>query len=426
LANLSTTNSVQELQRKLCLKAKSEPKFRFYALYDKLYRTDVLSLAYSKVKENNGAPGIDGVRFEDIGKEGEGEFLAGIGKQLKEGTYKPTSVRRVYIPKPNGEKRPLGIPTIKDRVVQMTLKLIIEPIFEAGFEDNSYGYRPDKSSQQAVLEIRKLLNSGYKEVTEVDIKDCFGSIPHSELLDMLATRIVDRKILHLIKMFLKSGVMEEGMIKPTDKGTPQGGVISPLLANIYLDKIDKGWKPYNKFSRLIRYADDMVLVTKYKAGGFIHKLRERTAALHLTINEEKTKVVDPEKESFDFLGFSYKKGKSKRTGNKTTYIWPTQKAEKNILRKVKEITDRKRTQDIGEIVKELNPVLRGWVNYYKIGNSSKKFGKVKDYTGKRVRKYMRKKRQKFGYGYREYPKTYLYQKLGLYNNYRVEWTKAFK
>lgn len=426
MGNLSTTNSVQELQRKLCLKAKSEPKFRFYALYDKLYRTDVLFLAYSMVKENKGVPGIDGVRFEDIEKEGKEKILKEIGRGLKEGTYKPSPVRRVYIPKPNGDRRPLGIPTIRDRVVQMAVKLIIEPIFEADFEDNSYGYRPDKSAQQAVLEIRKLLNSGYKEVTEVDIKDCFGSIPHSELLDMLATRIVDRKILHLIKKFLKSGVMEEGMIKLTDKGTPQGGVISPLLANIYLDKIDKGWKPYNKFSRLIRYADDMIIISKYKGTGFIYKLKEMTNALALTLQEGKTKVVDPEKESFDFLGFSYKKEKSKRTGNKTTYIWPAQKAERDILRKVKEITERKRTQDIGEIVKVLNPVIRGWVNYYKIGNSSKKFGKVKYYIGKRVRKCMRKGRQKSGYGYKEYPESYLYQKLGLYKDYRVEGTNAFK
>ena len=426
MANLSTTNSVQELQRKLYLKAKSEPKFRFYALYDKIYRTDILSLAYRKVKENKGASGIDRKEFEDIEKEGIEEFLVEIGKQLKEGTYKPAPVRRAYIPKPNGEKRPLGIPTIKDRVVQMAVKLTIEPIFEAGFEDNSYGYRPNKSSQQAVLEIRKLLNGGYREVTEVDIKDCFGSIPHSELLDMIATRIVDRKILHLIKMFLKSGVMEEGMIKSTDKGTPQGGVISPLMANIYLDKIDKGWKPYTKFSRLIRYADDMVLITRYKAGGFIHKLREITNTLHLTINEEKTRVVDPEKESFDFLGFSYKKGKSKRTGNRTTYIWPTQKAERNIINRVKEIVDYRKTADIDKVIKELNPVIRGWVNYYKIGNSSKKFGKIKDYTGKRVRKYMRKKRQRCGYGYKEYPTSYLYGQLGLFNNYKVEWTKTFK
>jgi len=228
-------------------------------------------------------------------------------------------------------------------------------------------------------------------------------------------------------MFLKSGVMGEGgMEEPTDRGTPQGGVISPLLANIYLDKIDKGWKPYNRFGRLIRYADDMIIISKYKGTGFIHKLREMTSALGLTLQEGKTRVVDPEKERFDFLGFSYKKERSKRTGSNTTYIWPTQEAERNIINRVKEIVDYRKKADIGEIIRRLNPVIRGWVNYYKIGNSSKKFGKIRDYTGKRVRKYMRKRRQETGYGYKEYPKSYLYGQLGLYNNYRVEWTKAFK
>jgi len=418
---------VQELQKKLYLKAKSEPKFRFYALYDKFYRRDVLSLAYKEVKKNNGKSGIDEKTFEDIEKEGKDKFLEEIETELRTSTYKVSPVRRVYIPKANGEKRPLGIPTIKDRVVQMAVKIILQPIFEAGFEDNSYGYRPDKSAQQAVTETKQLLIKGYKEVTKVDLKDCFGSIPHSQLMDTVATRTVDRKMLHLIKMFLKSGVMEDGSFqKSIDKGTPQGGVISPLLANIYLDKIDKGWKPYNKFSRLIRYADDMILITKYKKSGFINKLKEKIEEIFLVLNEEKTKVVDPEKESFEFLGFTFIKIISRKTRRKTTYIWPTQEAEKNIREKVRKIVDYRRTVKIEKIISEINPVIRGWVNYYKIGNSSEKFGKVKDYIGKSVRKFMRKKRQKSGYGYKEYPYKYLYQQLGLYNNYKVEWANAFK
>ena len=262
-SNLTTTDTVQELQGKLYQKAKSQLSFRFYALYDKVYRTDVLSKAWERVKDNKGASGVDGQTFEDIEAMGIGKFLNGIQQELKAKIYRPQPARRVYIPKPDGTKRPLSIPTIKDRVVQSALKLIIEPIFEADFEDCSYGFRPKRSARQAALEVRKLLNFGYKEVVETDIEDCFSSIPHRELLDMLAKRVVDGKILWLIKLFLEAGIMD-GLERWTDiKGTPQGGVISPLLANIYLNNIDKGWKPLNNSARLIRYADDLVIMTKW-------------------------------------------------------------------------------------------------------------------------------------------------------------------
>lgn len=303
--DLTTADKVQEFQRKLFQKAKSNAGFRFYALYDKVYRIDVLSKAWERVKTNKGASGIDGQTFEAIEQQGVGQFLEGIQQELKAKTYRPKPVRRVYIPKPDGAKRPLSIPTIKDRVVQTTLKLIIEPIFEADFEDSSYGFRPNRSSQQAALEVRKLLNFGYTEVIETDIEDCFGSIPHRELLDMVAKRIVDGKILWLIKLFLKSGIMDDNDRWTDNKGMPQGGVISPLLANIYLNNIDKGWKPLNNSARLIRYADDLVIMVKYRSEEAMVKLKEIVTQLQLRLKKSKTRMLNADRESFDFLGFTF-------------------------------------------------------------------------------------------------------------------------
>ena len=421
-----TTDKVQELQRKLYLKAKSEVNFRFYALYDRIYRMDVLEKAWQRVKNNHGAPGIDGQTIKDIEEAGVDEFLKGIQQELKTKEYRPQPAKRVYIPKPDGRQRPLSIPTIKDRVVQMAVKLIIEPIFEADFEDNSYGFRPKRSTRQAVKEIRKYLNYGLTNVIDADLEDCFGSIPHQELLDTVARRIVDGKVLHLIKLFLKAGVMEQGEVKKSETGTPQGGVISPLLANIYLDQVDKGWKPLNKYARLIRYADDLVIMTKYNAQKLFPKLQTLTANLKLKLNPKKTRIVNAQEESFDFLGFSFKKALNRQRTKKAAYYWPSQKAEKAIKEKVRKITNPKRPIKVEQVVSELNPVIRGWVNYYKIANSSKKFGKIRLYTANKVRKFMMRRRNRSGYGYKRYPGEYLYSKLGLYRDYRLSWMKALR
>jgi len=424
-SNLTTTDTVQELQGKLYQKAKSQLSFRFYALYDKVYRTDVLSKAWERVKDNKGASGVDGQTFEDIEAMGIGKFLNGIQQELKAKIYRPQPARRVYIPKPDGTKRPLSIPTIKDRVVQSALKLVIEPIFEADFEDCSYGFRPKRSAQQAALEVRKLLNFGYKEVVETDIEDCFSSIPHRELLDMLAKRVVDGKILWLIKLFLEAGIMD-GLERWTDiKGTPQGGVISPLLANIYLNNIDKGWKPLNNSARLIRYADDLVIMTKYHSEETMAKLKEIVTHLKLRLKQGKTRILNAEDEPFDFLGFTFIKALKRGSKDKRiAYFYPSYKAENAIRRRIRQIVDYRRPVKVEQLVKELTPVLRGWVNYFRIANSSKKFGKVKFYVAQRIRKFMRRRRQKAGYGYKQYPDTFLYPKLGLYNDYRVCWAKA--
>ncbi len=424
--NLTTTDKVQELQRKLYLKAKSEPNFRFYALYDRVYRKDVLKKGWEKVKANHGSPGIDGKTIEDIEKEGVDEFLREIQEGLRTKEYRPQPAKRVYIPKPDGGLRPLSIPTVKDRVVQMALKLVIEPIFEADFEDNSYGYRPKRSAQQAAMEVRKYLNRGLTKVVDADLEDCFGSIPHRELLDMVARRVVDGKVLHLIKLFLKAGVMEQGKVENDGTGTPQGGVISPLLANIYLDQMDKGWKSLNKFARLIRYADDLVIITRYNAEKVISQLQQLTAKLKLKLNWEKTRIVNAEEESFDFLGYSFKKALKPSKEKKVAYFWPSQKAEKKIKERVRKITNPARPIKVTQVIEELNPVIRGWVNYFRTGNSTKKFGKIKWYVADRVRKFMRRRREKSGYGYKEYPEKYLYNELGLYRDYRLSWTKALR
>ena len=308
----------------------------------------------------------------------------------------------------------------------MALKLVIEPIFEADFEDNSYGYRPRKSAQQAALEVRKYLNYGLTRVIDADLEDCFGSIPHRQLLDMIARRIVDGKLLRLIKLFLKAGVMEEGRRKIDEAGTPQGGVVSPLLANIYLDQIDKGWKPLNKFARLIRYADDVLILTRYGTEKVFNRFQQLTIDLKLKLNLKKTRIVEAKKESFDFLGYSFRKALNPKKTKVVAYFWPSQKAERAIREKIRKITNPCRPIKVEEVIEQLNPAIRGWVNYFKIANSSKKFGKIRLYAAKKVRKFMRRRRGKSGYGYKNYPDDYLYNRLGLYRDYRLNWAKALR
>lgn len=424
-SNLTTTDTVQELQQKLLSKAKSNIGFRFYALYDKLYRKDVLRKAWEKVKANQGAEGIDEISLEDIEKEGLESFLRNIEKELKEKTYLPQPSRRVYIPKPDGRLRPLSIPTIKDRVVQSALRIVIEPIFEADFEDCSYGFRPNRSAQQAAGEVRKLLNFGYTQVVETDIEDCFGTIPHRELLDMIAKRIVDGKILWLVKLILKAGVVtEDNRIHKDIKGTPQGGAISPLLANIYLNNIDKGWKPITKTTRLIRYADDLLILSKYKADGYKIKLEQMVNKLKLNLKPQKTRVLSANQEGFDFLGFRFVRKVSPKTNRLTTYYFPAQKAVNNIKQRIRQVVDHRRPKKAEAIAQELTPILRGWVNYFRIANSTKIFSKVRYYTAQRMRKFICRRGHRSGYGYKSYPGKYLYGKLGLYNDYVISWAKA--
>jgi group II intron reverse transcriptase/maturase len=312
---LKTPEKIRELQRKLYQKAKQQKEYRFYLLYDKVYRLDILTHAYNLVRANKGAPGIDGETFECIGEREGGveKYLEAIAGELKRNEYKPQPVRRVYIPKSGGGRRPLGIPTIRDRVVQMAVKIVIEPIFEADFLDNSYGFRPKRNAHQAVDDVRKHLLQGKMSVIDADISKYFDTIPHDKLLQLVAKRIVDKNILSLIRMWLKAPVVEEHEdgkkeYKGNDKGTPQGGVISPLLANIYLNVLDTLWKTKQVQerlgARLVRYADDVVVVCQGNIERILEGIKTVLNDLGLTLNEEKTKVVDARHESFTFYSLT--------------------------------------------------------------------------------------------------------------------------
>ena len=425
-AVLTTPERIQELQKKLCQKAKQDREFRFYALYDKVYRKDIVEHAYRLVKANKGAPGIDGITFEAIEEQGVERYLEQIAEELRNKTYNPSPVRRVYIPKPDGGKRPLGIPTIKDRVVQMAVKLVIEPIFEADFQDSSYGFRPGRDAHQAMDEVSLQLRCKNTQVIDADISKYFDTIPHDRLLKAVAKRIVDKNILRLIKMWLKAPVVEEEngkrMFKGNDKGTPQGGVISPLLANIYLNALDVAMK----MTRLVRYADDLVALCRYNVHKIYGRMAEVLESLGLTLSTEKTRIVDVTREAFTFLGFTVRIVKSPRTGKMFPLIVPSRKAIGRVKKEIKDATCRRNLALPKEvIIARLNMTLRGWANYFYYMHCTKAFAHLKNYTEERVRIYLSRKHRLRGRGYIKYPNAYLYGSLGLYRiPTTAPWTHA--
>ena len=422
---MTAAERVSQLQDKLYLKAKNERDFRFYILYDKMFIPYMLQEAYRQVKANNGAPGVDGQDFKDIEAQGLDKFLKELGEDLRKKTYRPSPVRRIWIEKANGGQRPLGIPTIRDRVAQTVCKMLIEPIFEADFEDCSYGFRPDRSSKDAMGAIKKHLQEGKTEVLDADLSSFFDTIPHDKLQIALKLRITDPRLLHLINLWLKSPVIEDGEYKGGKKqktGTPQGGVISPLMANIYMHLVDKTVNNtrnlfYQTGVKIVRYADDFVLMGKTITDEVVEKLKSILKRMGLKLNEEKTRMVQASETAFKFLGFTIRydrdlKGRNKRYWN----IIPSEKSEKKIRQKINDILHSCGHYGPMELKKVLNAKIRGWLNYYEVpGVSYPAMSKrrLRYYLYERLNRYYNRKSQRRSRLYGQQAFELLVNKYGL-------------
>ena len=415
---LKTPEKIREFQKKIFLKAKREPNFRFYQLYDKVWRRDILEHAWKLVSNKKGKPGVDRVSIEQIRKN-ETQFLDELQKELKEKIYKPQPVLRVHIPKPNGKKRPLGIPTVKDRVVQMAVKIVIEPVFEADFEENSYGFRPKRNTRGALNDIKSHLPRGFRQVVDADLTSYFDNIPHDKLMDIIANRIIDKMILKLIKMWLKVPVYEDGKYtdgKKNKKGTPQGGVISPLLSNIYLNKMDKELNKHAEKTtmRLVRYADDFVVLAGRGVTQIYAKVKEVLERLDLELNEMKTRTIDLRKgDSLNFLGFTFRLVKSWRNGKPFLLTTPSKQAIKKIRLTVKNMLTERNNDKLEIVIGKLNRVLEGWMNYFRYENSSKAFSILNEYVKKKVIRFIRRRQGRKGFAYRKYTSEVMYNEIGL-------------
>lgn len=405
---------VQQLQRTLYRKSKQEKEVRFYSLYDKVYRTDVLWEAWRQVKANKGAPGIDGKTIVEIMNQGEETMILKLQKQLREQTYQFSPVRLVEIAKPQGGKRPLGIATIEDRVVQTAMKIVIEPIFEVEFHDCSYGYRPKRNAKQASLAIQNDLYQQAWGVVEIDFQQYFTSIPHNKLLEQIRRKIADGSMMKLITQTLKVSIADQGNIVPTERGVLQGSPISPLYSNIYLNVIDQAWHregyPEKLGATLHRYCDDAILVCRCRrrdARIVLETFEAMAKEMELTINREKTRVTKIT-DGFNFIGFHFVKQKSPISGKNTIYIFPSKRAQQSIRNRLKHLTSRRAPIKPKEFTDMVKPVVLGWVNYFRHTNASRAFQGIQRFINIRFRRYLTYKRKGRGFGWKKYPNSKLY------------------
>lgn len=425
---IKTSISLQELRKRIYFKSKKEKSHRFWGLYVHICKYETLEEAYLQAKQNKGSSGIDNISFEDIEEIGMENYLKELREELIKGTYKPQRNRKQLIPKSNGKFRELGIPTIKDRIVQGALKLVLEVIFEADFCEGSYGYRPKRTAHDAVNKLCKAIISGKRKIIDLDLSSYFDTVKHDILLNKIATRVQDDEVMHLIKMILKASGKE---------GVPQGGVISPLFANLYLNDVDKMLEKAKevtlqkgKYTEIeyVRFADDIAIAISShpSMNGLLEKvikrLKEELGKLKVKINKEKSKVVNLEKgKSIDFLGFTIKRVKN-RNDKWSILTVPKASKRKELIDKIKVIVSKHRSIGILILlIKEINQVLRGWVNYFRIGNSSKCFSYIRDYTEKKIRRFLMKQRGKKGYGWKRWSSSWFYDTLGLYNDYQIRY-----
>ena len=402
---------VRTFQRKLYCAAKRSANRRFGILYDKVVRSDVLYEAWHRVAANNGSCGVDGQSIRWVKEEyGVDRFLEEIQQELKEQSYQPSAIRRVYIPKGPGQQRPLGIPVVKDRVIQMAVKLIIEPLFEADFLDCSYGFRPRRSNQQAAEVVHRLVNVR-KWVVDVDLKGYFDTIPHGRLLDCVRKRVSDRRVLHLIRGWMKAGIMEDGGLRQPVRGTPQGGVLSPLLSNVYLHEFDRQWD--QRAGQLVRYADDLLILcySRSQAQQALGKAQEMLASLELSLNQEKTKLRHV-RDGFDFLGFTYREGFSAKHKRLVRVKYPRPKSMKAIRQRIKELIQRMPLgAALSEVIAKVNRILRGWANYFRIGNSYRAAYGLTRYVCEQFRIFWRRRKQRKRIrGSQVWPNSFFYDK----------------
>jgi RNA-directed DNA polymerase len=423
--SLTTPEKIRRLQNKLYAKAKQEPRFRFYQLYDKVYREDILAHAFALSRSNGGAPGVDGETFEAIEARGLKEWLARLGKELHDKTYEPAPVRRVLIPKPGGGERPLGIPTIRDRVAQTAAKLVLEPIFEADFEDCAFGYRPGRSAQEAVAEVHRAICAGYTDVVDADLSKYFDSIPHGDLLREVERRIADVHLLRLIRSWLKVPVKERDERgrprrsggKTNHRGTPQGGVISPLLSNIYMHRFLRAWRERNKGSvfqaRIVSYADDFVILSRGRAAQALVWTRWGMAHMGLELNEAKTRLCDARRDPFDFLGYTFGQVYFRKDGHTYLAAQPSRKAVQRLKTKLRNELSAGIVSPWSAVRDRLNRLLGGWSGYFGYGTRTFAYRAVDNFVQSAVRHFLRRRHKVPGRGTRRFPATTIFGALGV-------------